>query len=78
MMVAGAFSQVQTSLRWFIDNFGVIADWRATLLRIADFRAALIGYPPFSSGFRAPAAAPSTFPRPVLDADGKEERLMRN
>ena len=42
MMVAGAFSQVQTSLRWFIDNFGVIADWQATLLRIADFRAALI------------------------------------
>ena len=78
MMVAGAFSQVQTSLRWFIDNFGVIADWRATLLRIADFRAALTVYPPFSSGFRVPTAAPSVFSRPVLDADGKEERLMRN
>jgi ABC-type uncharacterized transport system fused permease/ATPase subunit len=50
MMVAGAFTQVQTSLRWFIDNFGVIADWRATLLRIADFRAALIGYPPLPDG----------------------------
>jgi vitamin B12/bleomycin/antimicrobial peptide transport system ATP-binding/permease protein len=50
MMVAGAFTQVQTSLRWFIDNFGVIADWRATLLRIADFRAALIGYPPVPDG----------------------------
>ena len=45
MMVAAAFSQVQTSLRWFIDNFGVLADWRATLLRIAEFRAALIAYP---------------------------------
>jgi putative ATP-binding cassette transporter len=43
MMVAAAFSQVQTSLRWYIDNFGVIADWRATLLRIAEFRAALTG-----------------------------------
>ena len=43
MMVAGAFTQVQTSLRWFIDNFAVIADWQATLLRIADFRTALIG-----------------------------------
>ena len=41
MMVAAAFSQVQTSLRWYIDDFGVIADWRATLLRIAEFRAAL-------------------------------------
>jgi hypothetical protein len=25
-------------------NFAVIADWQATLLRIADFRAALIGF----------------------------------
>ena len=78
MMVVGAFSQVQTSLRWFIDNFGVIADWRATLLRIANFRAALTVYPQSSCGFRPPAAAPSSFPRPVLDADAKEERLTRN
>src|SRR5271166_4226750 len=37
MMVVGAFIQVQQSLRWFIDNFSTIADWRATLLRIASF-----------------------------------------
>src|SRR5271166_2319863 len=37
MMIVGAFIQVQQSLRWFIDNFGTIADWRATLLRIASF-----------------------------------------
>src|SRR5678815_2617239 len=30
MMAAGAFTQVQSSLRWFVDNFGAIADWRAT------------------------------------------------
>ena len=42
MMAAGAFTQAQTSLRWFIDNFSVIADWRATLLRVASFRDALI------------------------------------
>jgi putative ATP-binding cassette transporter len=53
MMVAAAFSQVQTSLRWFIDNFGVIADWRATLLRIAEFRAALIAYPQPCQGLLA-------------------------
>jgi putative ATP-binding cassette transporter len=41
-MAAGAFTQAQTSLRWFIDNFSVIADWRATLLRVASFRDALI------------------------------------
>jgi len=41
MMAVGAFNQVQTSLRWFIDNFSSIADWRATLLRVASFRSAL-------------------------------------
>ena len=38
MMVVGAFNQVQSSLRWFVDNFSIIADWRATLLRVATFR----------------------------------------
>lgn len=41
MLIVGAFNQVQTSLRWFVDNFSSIADWRATLLRVASFRAAL-------------------------------------
>ena len=41
MMVVGAFSQVQQALRWFIDNFSRIADWRATLQRILAFRSAL-------------------------------------
>jgi putative ATP-binding cassette transporter len=42
MMAAGAFTQAQSSLRWFIDNFSTIADWRATLLRVASFRHAVI------------------------------------
>src|SRR5882757_3885160 len=42
MMAAGAFIQVQSSLRWFVDNFSTIADWRATLLRVAGFRRAVI------------------------------------
>lgn len=41
MMAVGAFTQVNTSLRWFIDNIPAIADWRATLLRVASFRSAL-------------------------------------
>jgi putative ATP-binding cassette transporter len=41
MMAAGAFTQAQSSLRWFIDNFSSIADWRATLLRVASFQYAL-------------------------------------
>ena len=42
MLASGAFMQVQGSLRWFVDNFGSIADWRATLLRVAGFRAAIL------------------------------------
>lgn len=41
MMVAGAFTQVQSSLRWFVDNLSPIADWRATLHRVVSFRDAL-------------------------------------
>jgi putative ATP-binding cassette transporter len=41
MMAVGAFNQVHSSLRWFINNIGAIADWRATLMRVADFRLAL-------------------------------------
>ncbi|TIV34371.1 MAG: ABC transporter ATP-binding protein/permease, partial [Mesorhizobium sp.] len=33
MMAVGAFNQVNSSLRWFINNIGAIADWRATLMR---------------------------------------------
>jgi vitamin B12/bleomycin/antimicrobial peptide transport system ATP-binding/permease protein len=42
MMAAAAFTQAQSALRWFVDNFSVIADWRATLLRVANFRRALV------------------------------------
>ena len=42
MLASGAFMQVQSSLRWFVDNFSTIADWRATLLRVAGFRRAII------------------------------------
>jgi putative ATP-binding cassette transporter len=41
MMAVGAFRHVQNALRWFVDNFPGIADWRATLLRVASFREAL-------------------------------------
>jgi putative ATP-binding cassette transporter len=41
MMAAAAFTQAQSSLRWFVDNFSLIADWRATLLRVSGLRRAL-------------------------------------
>lgn len=49
MMVVGAFSQVQNSLRWFVDNFPGIADWRATLLRVSRFRNGLAYFDPDSA-----------------------------
>ena len=31
MVVVGGFSQVNQSLRWFVDNFALLAEWRAAL-----------------------------------------------
>jgi len=42
LMSAGAFTQVQQSLRWFVDNAGAIADWCATLHRVGTFRLGLL------------------------------------
>ena len=42
MMAAAAFNQVHSALRWYVDNFGAIADWKAALLRVSALRAALI------------------------------------
>ena len=41
MLVVGAFNQVQGALRWFINNFSGIANWRATLFRVVSFERAL-------------------------------------
>ena len=41
MMVVGGFYQVQTALRWYVDKFPVIAEWRAMLSRISTYRSAL-------------------------------------
>jgi putative ATP-binding cassette transporter len=42
MMAVGAFNQVNSALRWYVANFSVIADWRATLARVSFFRNALL------------------------------------
>lgn len=41
MLLVGAFNQVQSSLRWFVNNLPGIANWRATLLRVTSFQQAL-------------------------------------
>ena len=42
MLIVGAFNQVQSSLRWYVNNFPAIANWRATLLRVTSFHRALV------------------------------------
>ena len=44
MMVVGGFNQVNQSLRWFVDNFALLADWRATLQRVMGFREVLLAF----------------------------------
>lgn len=41
MQTAQAFGQVQGALSWFIDAYASLADWRATVLRLAAFRNAV-------------------------------------
>lgn len=38
MMVVGAFNQVQSSLRWYVDNYGNIAAWQAVSWRVIAYR----------------------------------------
>ena len=34
IMAASAFTHVEVALRWYVDQFSTLADWRATLLRV--------------------------------------------
>ena len=37
MQIASAFGQVQSALSWFIDAFGQLAEWKASVNRLAGF-----------------------------------------
>jgi putative ATP-binding cassette transporter len=50
MMTVGAFNQVQAALRWFVDYFPAIADWRATLFRVVALREILPGLDTLAEG----------------------------
>ena len=58
IMVAGAFAQVQGAMRWFVDNFSRLADWRAALHRVARFREALDDLPAVEKGSEEIERAP--------------------
>jgi putative ATP-binding cassette transporter len=68
MVASGAFMQVQSSLRWFVDNFSTIADWRATLLRVAALRRAMISEEPAVGGGRRIEIATGPAGRLRIDA----------
>lgn len=70
MMAVGAFNQFHASLRWFVDNIGSIADWRATLLRVATFRIALLDAE--DDGDAANRIAIVRSPEPAIVLDGLE------
>ena len=70
MMAVGAFNQFHASLRWFVDNIGSIADWRATLRRVAAFRLALLQAEDEDGATGRVAFIPS--PEPVLVLDQLE------
>ena len=61
---ATAFSQVQGALSWFVDRYSDIAEWRATVQRLAGFRAAV----DTARSAAAEGAGPRTVPgeAPVL------------
>jgi putative ATP-binding cassette transporter len=67
LMSAGAFTQVQQSLRWFVDNAGAIADWRATLHRVGAFRLALLEIDKIGETMGRIEFAASTDERVTLD-----------
>ena len=58
IMVSGAFSQVQWAMRWFVDNFSRLADWRAAIHRVARFREALDDLPAIEEGAEEISRAP--------------------
>ena len=55
MVVVGGFYQVNQSLRWFVDNFALLAEWRATLSRVVKFRDALMSESSYEQESRVPS-----------------------
>ncbi len=50
IMVSGAFTQVQWAMRWFVDNFPRVAEWRAAVHRVVRFRERLDHLPAIEEG----------------------------
>lgn len=59
MRINGAFAQVQQSLSWFVDNYAALAEWRATVDRLASFQRALAAARGLSAGGVTMATGPA-------------------
>jgi vitamin B12/bleomycin/antimicrobial peptide transport system ATP-binding/permease protein len=42
MQISSAFGQVQSALSWFIDAFGQLAEWKASVNRLSSFHSAIL------------------------------------
>lgn len=81
MMAVGAFFQVNQSLRWFVDNFANIAEWRAILHRVMKFREVLLTFESKLEAGPKIEYVPSESGKLALDqvavaADGGEEAVV--
>lgn len=66
MQTAQAFGQVQGALSWFIDSYATLADWRATVHRLASFDLALQA----DGQARAAGRQPVLHDRPGIELEG--------
>jgi putative ATP-binding cassette transporter len=67
MQTADAFSQVQSSLSWFVDAYVSVAEWRATVDRLTSFRGSIAAAR--AAAMFSPGVAREVTPGRVLTLD---------
>ena len=65
MQIVAAFTQVQASLNWFVDNFPKLAEWRSAVERVLSFQQAV-------EDVKRLAADPEQSTIEVVEGDGSE------
>jgi putative ATP-binding cassette transporter len=75
MQISNAFGQVQDSLSWFVNTYGTLADWKASVDRLLTFHDAVIridtevALAATSTDGRAQGIRLESHPQPVLQAE---------
>ena len=65
---ADAFSQVQVALSWFVDKYRNLAEWRATVQRLAGFQDAIAAARAAAAEGAGPRAVPTDGPDLALES----------